>query len=172
MKTIVALMIIGIIGFIQPQNSYAQKKKSKKEKQQEEFAETLKLVESGSFIFVPDRAFPQGGRSIDLTTNYGFLKIMSKNAEADMPYFGRAFQASYGSGEGGMKFEGEMLEKKMEINEKKKSIVYTFEVRNKDYYRIRMTISYGGIASVGITSNYRSFINYNGKISELEEEKE
>ena len=66
MKAIVTLLIVGIIGFIQPQNSYSQKKKNKKEKQQIEFAETLKLVESGSFIFVPDRAFPQGGRSIDL----------------------------------------------------------------------------------------------------------
>ena len=97
---------------------------------------------------------------------------MDENAESDMPFFGRAFQASYGSGEGGMKFKGEMLEKKMEINEKKKSIEYTFEVRDKDYYKIRMSISYGGSTSVGITSNNRSFINYNGKISEPEEENE
>nr|WP_321451720.1 DUF4251 domain-containing protein [uncultured Carboxylicivirga sp.] len=172
MKTILSLLIIGFVGFIQPQYINSQNKKNKQEKRLEEFAETLKLVESGNFIFVPDRAFPQGGRSIDLTTNYGFLKIISETADSDMPYFGRAFQANYGSNDGGMKFKGDMIDKKMEINDKKKSIQFTFEVKDKDSYKVRMDISYGGSTSVGITSNNRSFISYNGKISELEEEEE
>ncbi len=46
-----------------------QDKKTREEKRQEQYEETVQLIENGNFIFEADRAFPQGGASIDLTTN-------------------------------------------------------------------------------------------------------
>jgi len=171
MKTIVAFVILSFVGPFHLQNINAQDKKSRQEKKLEAFKETLELVKTDHFIFVPDRAFPQGGRSIDLTTNYGFIKILNENSEGDMPFFGRGFNVAYG-GDGGINFNGEIINKKMEINEQKKSIQYSFEVKDKDHFRIHMEITYGGGASVNVTSNNRSFISYNGKISKIEEKED
>ncbi len=168
MKTIITLIVISLLGSFQSQNTCAQNKKNKKEKQQEAYTKTLQLVETGQFIFVPNRAYPQGGQSIDLTTNYGFIKIKADKAESDMPYFGRAYSASYG-GEGGMKFIGDMRDKKIKTNEKKKMISYVFEIRDKDTYSVRLEIGYNGNTTANITSNNRSFISYSGEISPLEE---
>lgn len=148
-------------------------KKSKKEKQLEQFTEIQKLINSKQFIFVADRAFPQGGRSIDLTTNYGFIKIMDTETTGDLPFFGRGYTVPYG-GDGGIKFDTTKIEnEKIELNEKKMRILYSFEAKSKDdVYRITMDIGYSGSSSVNVTSNNRSFISYNGQVSEIKKDKE
>lgn len=162
------MLVLGV------QNSSAQKK-NKKERQMEQFAETQKLIDQKEFIFVPDRAFPQGGRSIDLTTNYGFIKIMGEETEADMPFFGRGYSGiGYGGSDSGIKYEKTSIEnEKVEINEKKKKVIYSFEAKSKnDTFRITMDISYSGSTSVSVISNNRSSISYNGTTSIIEKEEE
>ena len=173
MRAIFSIIIVSALMIVSTTDSFAEKKKSKKEKRMEQFAETQKLVDAKQFIFVPDRAFPQGGRSIDLTTNYGFIKVMGTETEGDMPFFGRGFSIPYG-GDGGIKFDKTSIEnEKIEVNEKKMRLRYSFEAKSKDdTYRINMDISYGGNTSVSVTSNNRSHISYNGQISEIEEKEE
>jgi hypothetical protein len=173
MKSLIGLLVLSVFMVLPSENMEAQKKKSKKEKRLEQFAETQKLIDSKAFIFVPDRAFPQGGRSIDLTTNYGFIKVMGTDTEGDMPFFGRGFNVAYG-GDGGIKFDKtELLNETIEVNEKKMRITYNFEAKGKnDTFRISMDISYSGNASVTVISNNRSSISYNGEISKLEEKKD
>lgn len=170
MKSLIGLFILSALLVLPVENLYAQKKKSKKEKRMEQFVETQKLIDNKKFIFVPDRAFPQGGRSIDLTTNYGYIKIMGTETEGDMPFFGRGFSVPYG-GDGGIKFDKTTIKnEKLELNEKKMRISYSFEAQGKnDTFRINMDVSYNGNASVNIISNNRSAISYNGDISVLEE---
>ncbi|TRX64261.1 DUF4251 domain-containing protein [Carboxylicivirga sp. M1479] len=172
MKSLFSILILSSFLLMPNQVALAKDKKSKKEKRMEQFTETKKLVDSKQFIFVPDRAFPQGGRSIDLTTNYGFVKIMDSETEGDMPFFGRGFSVPYGGGEG-IKFDKTSIEnEEIEINEKKMRLTYSFEARgDNDTYRISMDISYGGSTSVSVTSNNRSHISYNGSISKIEEDK-
>ncbi|MCT4587722.1 MAG: DUF4251 domain-containing protein [Carboxylicivirga sp.] len=170
MRSLFNIFILSAIMLVSSTTTFAEKKQKKKEKRMEQFAETKKLVDSKQFIFVPNRAFPQGGRSIDLTTNYGFIKIMGSETEGDMPFFGRAYSASYG-GDGGIKYDKTSIEnEKIEVNEKKMRISYSFEAKGKnDTYRINMEITYGGNASVSVTSNNRAHISYNGDISIIEE---
>lgn len=171
MKAIVSIFLLSSMLLVTTAEASSQKK-TKKERRAEQFAETQKLVDSKQFIFVPDRAFPQGGRSIDLTTNYGFIKIMGEETEGDMPFFGRGFTVPYGGG-GGIKFDKTTIEnEQVQINEKKLRITYSFEAKGKDdHYRVSMDIGYSGNASVNVTSNNRSPISYNGEISEIEEDK-
>jgi len=164
-RTLFVIVVISSISF----TLSAQEKKSKKEIKQEKFDETFELINKGDFKFEAKRAFPQGGRSIDLTTNYGFISVKQDAAEGDLPYFGRAYTASYG-GDGGIKFDGEMLDKKIEVNEKKHRVILSFEVRDKDTYKVTMDIGYNGNTSVSITSNNRSHISYQGEIKKIEKE--
>ena len=174
MKSLINLLVLSALMVIPLKNMNAQKqkKKNKKERRLEQFAETQKLFDSKAFIFVPDRAFPQGGRSIDLTTNYGFIKVMGSETEGDMPFFGRGFSVPYGGGSG-IKFDKTSIKnEKVELNEKKMRISYSFEAQGEnDTFRINMDISYGGNTSVNIISNNRSSISYSGQISKLEEKK-
>jgi len=170
MKTIFSYTILFLALILSSSNIEAQKKKEREIKKNEAFEKTKALVDSAQFIYVPNRAFPQGYQSVDLTSNYGFIKITDNNAEGDMPFFGRGFQAHYGN-EGGIKFNGSMENKKIDINEKKRTITYSFEVKDKDTFRISMEIGYDGNASVSVTSNNRSHISYQGKIDKIKENK-
>lgn len=149
-------------------NASAQDKKSREEKRQTQFAETVKLTESGNFIFEADRALPQSGAPVDLTTNYGFLKIKEDStAVADLPFFGRAYSVDYG-GNGGIEFSGKMEELEYSKNSEKKTISYSFKVKDDDYFRISFDISYSGDASLNVISQNRSSIRYYGDISRPE----
>ena len=170
MKAITMLCIITLVTTFSFQNGLSQDKKSRKAKQEQAIANTKQLIDNGQFIFVPDRAYPQGGTSIDLTTNYGFIKINGDECIGDLPFFGRAYQVDYGSNEGGLVFEGEMLEKEWETNDKKKRYTLSFVVKDKDNYQIHMEIGFEGNTSVNVISNNRSFISYSGQISELKED--
>lgn len=165
-RTLFVIVVITSINF----TLSAQEKKSKKEIKQEKFDQTIELINKGDFKFEAKRAFPQGGRSIDLTTNYGFITLKQTHAEGDLPYFGRAYTASYG-GDGGIKFDSEMVDKKIEVNEKKQRVIISFEVRDKDNYKVTMDVGYNGNTSVSITSNNRSHISYQGEIKKIEKEK-
>jgi hypothetical protein len=147
----------------------AQERKTKKQKKQEQFQETVALVESGNFIFEARRAFPLGGSSVDLTTNYGFLKVNDSIAVADLPYFGRAYRAQYGRN-GGMEFSGEMKNINVSKRPEKMDVTFSFEVKDNDLFRVTMNIGYNGDTSLDIVSNDRSFIRYSGDISAPESE--
>ncbi|MCG8582057.1 MAG: DUF4251 domain-containing protein [Bacteroidales bacterium] len=173
MKSLIGFLVLSALLVLPMESMDAQKKKSKKERRMEQFVETKKLVDSKKFIYVPDRAFPQGGRSIDLTTNYGFIKVMDTETEGDMPFFGRGFSVPYG-GDAGIKFDKtSILNEKIEVNESKMRISYSFEAKGEnDTFRINMDISYSGNASVSVISNNRSSISYNGEISELKDKED
>ncbi len=150
----------------------AQDKKTEEEKRQGQYEETVQLIENGNFIFEADRAFPQGGASIDLTTNYGFLKVNEDStAVGDLPFFGRAFSVDYG-GSGGIDFSGQMQELEYSPDKEKMRISYSFKVKDDDYYQILFDISYNGDASLSVISQNRSAISYHGYISLPEEKQE
>lgn len=157
--------IFGALTFVE-----AQQKMTKAEKRKQQFEETKKLVESRNFIFVADRAFPSGGASIDLTTNYGYLKVKEDStAVGDLPFFGRAFSVDYGGG-GGIEFSGKMEEQESDVHEEKKIITYSFKVKDGDYFQVSLQVSYNGDASLNVISHNRSAIRYQGDVSQPEED--
>ena len=73
------------------------KKELRKQKAAEEFNNTRNLIESGVFRFVPQRAIPTGGRSVDVTSQNAYLNVSNDSAKADLPFFGRAGDVGLGS---------------------------------------------------------------------------
>jgi len=130
LKTLVSSLLLLLVF----SGALAQKKEERKEKRQKAYLECLQLIESGEFKFEAEKAYPQSGSSIDLTTNYGFLTISENKSEADLPFFGRAYRMEYG-GDGGMNFKGKIFNEKFRQNNKKNKATYTFEVKDKENLR-------------------------------------
>lgn len=176
MKAIVRLFVVsGVLMFgvsLWAEAQKSEKKQSKKEardeKKAEQFAQIKDLVESRSFIFNAERAFPSGMRSIDLVSNPGTLKVKDASAEADLPFFGRSYTNHY-SGSTGMDFKGKIENEKVKFNEKKQKVIYTFRVKDSDVYDVTMDITFDGGCSLTINSHGKNSISYGGKIKKIED---
>lgn len=146
-----------------------QKKEERKEKRQKAYIECLELIESGEFKFEAEKAYPQGGSSIDLTTNYGFIKVSDNKSTGDLPFFGRAYSIEYG-GEGGINFKGEIINKELTRDDKKMRVNYNFEVEDKEIFTVIMEVFSKKSATVIIRVQSKSHISYSGKIIELKKD--
>ena len=161
-------VLITTAGFSQEKT----KKELKAERKIEKQKQTEALVNSKEFLFTARTAMPQGGRSINLTTNPGSVEFHPDMIKSDMPYFGTVTgAAAYGGHDGGMKFEGKP--EGYTVTAKKNGYQVNAEVRGEnDTYRLSLSVSSEGSSSLSITSNNRSVISYNGEISAPEKPKE
>jgi hypothetical protein len=144
------------------------KKELKAERKIEKQKQTEVMVNSKEFIFTARTAMPQGGRSVNLSTNPGSVKFHPDLIKSDMPYFGRVTgSVAYGGRDGGMKFEGKPDE--YTVTRGKKNYLIIAEVKGEnDLFRLSLSVSFEGSASLSITSNNRSVITYSGEISAVE----
>jgi len=169
MKTNILLLVIATL-IVMPLHAQS-KKELKKQKAAEEFAETKSLVESGSFRFDAIRAFSSNGRTINLTSHTAIVEISNDSAQADLPFFGTAGSMAYSAESGGIQFDGIMEGVKLIVNENKRRINLLFSVKDgRDMYKCIFTITGKSSSSLGITSNLRSSMSYDGSISTLKED--
>ena len=96
MKNVRLFWLLGIVLVIAGQSLCAQTKKEKREQKEKEVKE---LIESKRFTIDVNRAIPMGGRSLNLTSPYS-LEMRGDSAISYLPYFGRAYSAPYGGGDG------------------------------------------------------------------------
>jgi hypothetical protein len=167
MKTKAFLLIfflaIGLTGALAQEKSKKEQRKERKLEQQKQIAT---MVNSKAFVFVANRALPQGYKTVDLTTNSNSLKFYPEMIESYMPYFGRAYNVKWGS-DTGIKFEGKPDE--FTVATVKRGYEVKAKVRSQyDYFDLYMTIGFDGNASLTITSNNRSMISYYGNIESPE----
>ncbi len=167
MKTLVLSFFLSfsmLIGFAQEKTKQQLKEERKLAKQKEVDA----LVNFKEFEFTGVMAYPQGGRSIDLTTNSNYLRFKKDSIHSEMPYFGRAYSGVAYGGRGGLDFKGPIRD--YSISKGKKSYIIKAEVRDtSDSYTIILTVFFEGNASLSISSSNRSSINYSGNIDKLKE---
>jgi hypothetical protein len=157
----VLLMLFSFFSF----DGFAQEKTKKELKQEGELQkqkETEVLINAKNFVFDAEKAYPQGGRMLNLDYNTYSLKFNSDNVVCDLPFFGRAYNVGYGS-DGGIKFEGKPENITIENKGKKYIVKATIKGEN-DVYDILFTIFYDGGTTLNINSNNRASISYDGKI--------
>ncbi|HEY5826422.1 MAG TPA: DUF4251 domain-containing protein [Cyclobacteriaceae bacterium] len=140
--------------------STAQSKKEKKAIQ----AEAIKTaVDARRFIFQAQTASPTGSGIKQLSTGYYFT-VLPDSIISNLPYFGRAHQASMASQDVGMKFTS--LKFNYTVKNTKKGgwdiKIQTDDVKGAP--QVFLTISTSGTTSVRISSNDRQSISYNGYI--------
>ncbi len=147
--------------------SYAQEKSKRqlrKERSVEKQNEITSLIDSKKFVFIGRTAFPQGFRTIDLTTNQNYVKFEGDTIKSAMPFFGRGYSGIGYGNDGGLNFEGKP--KKFTIEKNKKGYEINAVVKGmNDEFRLFLTVSMEGYATLIINSNNRSPITYYGEIS-------
>jgi hypothetical protein len=167
MKTVFVVLFLSLNSV----TSFAQEKTKDQLKEEQKAAkqkEIALLLESREFKFEANMAYPQGSRTVDLTTNPNFLKFEKDSINSEMPFFGTAYSGvGYNSGNGGLYFKGK--EQKYSLVKDKKSYNIKCDVKDiNDSYSIRLTVFFEGNASLVINSNKRSSITYRGKVYKLD----
>jgi hypothetical protein len=137
------------------------------EKKAADFEKVATLIESGNFQFTVRNASPAGGRTIQITSEYT-LEARKGEYEARLPYFGRAYSASYG-GDGGIEFKGKPQDFQLARNERKSTLRASFTIDGEsDQYQLRLEVGASGFGNLLVSSQKRQNISYYGQVSELE----
>ena len=163
-KSLICLFFVGLVfnsGFAQEMS----KKELKEKEQAERSEETLALIESKTFTFEARTAIASGGRTVNLTSNQNFIKFSPDMVESEMPFFGQATGAGhYGADDAGLNFKGRP--EKYSVEKKKRNYRIKMEVKDsKDSYHVNLSVEMEGSSTVTLTSNRKSVMTYNGRIS-------
>jgi hypothetical protein len=160
------LLIIGLIFSLVTVNAQDDKKQSRKEKKATKEAaqieEVKSLLESKMYTFSATQALPSGMRSVNLDGSFS-AKIKNDSIFCYLPFYGRAYSASYGSSDGPFTFDLPMENYDMKKSDKGYDI--KFDVKNKnDHINFNLKIGVTGSSSLILTSTNRQSISYHGNI--------
>jgi len=126
--------------------------------------ELTQKVQSKDFTVSVNTVDPMRMRQHYLTSEYD-LRIKNDSAFAYLPYFGVAYSAPYGGGEGGIKFAEPMLNYSVKSNKKSTGWDIYFKIKDKDnVYEIYMNIFNNGSSMFTVNSFNRDPITFNGEI--------
>jgi len=169
----VLILLISISFFISNDMIAQSKKELRKQQQKEDYKQTKELIENQDFVFEADWATSYKGRRVNVAGDRYTLIIKSDATEAYLPFYGRAYSGTAYGGDGGIKFEVEGVSYDINHNDKKTKTKIKFEVKHKsENYDIFLTVYSNGNANLSISSNNRSNMTYDGKITQYKEEEE
>jgi Domain of unknown function (DUF4251) len=135
---------------------------------QDKTAAIKNLVDSGEFIFHAQTAMPSSGPTKQLTSEYDVR--LSKNAfVSHLPYFGRAYSAPYGSGDGGFNFTSKDF---AYSSKTRKKGGWEISITPKDVTDVReflLTVSENGYGTLQAMSNNRRPISFTGYVTDLKQ---
>lgn len=149
----IALLCVG-------QSLFAQSKQDRKEQKEKAVKE---IVDSDRIKIDVDRAVPMAGRSVNLTSPYS-LEMHGDSILSFLPYFGRAYAAPYGGGEG-LTFK-EVATEKEQTSKKKGRSEIKFRVKTQeDVYTFRMEVYPNGSATINVTPVNKQAITFYGDVA-------
>ena len=147
---------------------YAQEKRSKRERRQEEKEKVQGMVDAQEYKFVAQFALPMSGRSINLASMYDMV-VTKDSVMAYLPYFGRAYVAPANPSEGGIKFQSADFDYTLK-EAKKGGWTARIAVREAHHhYEITLNITTTGSANLSVSDNTRQPISFSGKIEARKE---
>lgn len=124
------------------------------------------LIDAKRFVVQVQSVSPARGGLRQLTPGYTFT-ILPDSILSELPYFGRAHQASINPSDAGIKFTSTDFQ--YEVKNRKKG-GWDLKIRPKDNgkaHQFFITISTTGHASMRVSSSDRESISYNGFIEEV-----
>jgi hypothetical protein len=164
MKTKISFIMILISLILTSAN--AQEKSKKEIKEEEKLQKQMQidtLVNSKVFVFVAKFALPTGGKQINLSTNPNYIKFNPDLLDGDMPFFGTAYSGIGYGGDNGIKFRDKPETYTVEKTQKNFQVDAKVKGEN-DVYKLSLSVSFEGNASLSIISNNRATISYQGEI--------
>ena len=166
----IGLFILSLTTIQAQETEKKSKKELKAEKKAQQIVETKALVESNSFIFAATNVNPMKGRSINLTTEYD-VKIVSDSIFSYLPYYGRAYTASYGGTDSPMTFDSPADSYTMEETNKGYRVKVSAKNGN-DRVEFTFHISETGSTTLNVSSINRQSISYYGNLEKIEKKEE
>jgi hypothetical protein len=120
-------------------------------------------VQTKEFVFKAQTVMPMSGGSRQLTTEYD-VKFLGDSIVSYLPYFGRAYTASYSSQDGGINFTSTKFDYKAKAGKKGAWEVTVKPKDAKEIQEMNFTISENGSASLRVTSTNKQPISFHGHI--------
>ena len=153
-KTISHIFLFIIVTCALPASIFGQDKK----------AATKAMIDSRHFTFHAQTAIPLSGRSKQLTTEY-YLTVLGDSIVSELPYYGRAYSAGYGTNEGGFSFTTTKFEYTSTPTKKGGWDITIKPKDQKDLRQFSLSVSATGYGNLQALSNNRQPISYHGYIS-------
>lgn len=134
----------------------------------ENYDQLAEVVEGRKFAIQNSWAMPLGRNQIDLIGNANFIRFEGDSVDIFLPYFGvRHSGGTYGSGEGGIKYEGPLKKFSSSENEDK-NIILKFEGKDDtETLDFTVTLYPSGRTHTSVNSSQRNAISYRGELREL-----
>lgn len=137
----------------------------------QEKGEKLKaMMEQQNYVFNATSATSQGGRTIQLTSEYD-LKVSKDTVKSYLPFFGRAFSAPYNPTDDGIKFESRNFSYSKTFKKKKGWSILIKPEDVDTVNSLRLSVSESGYGTLSIISNQRSPISFYGYVTAPEKKK-
>ncbi len=149
----VAAVHSGLVGRAQDSNSSAS-------------TDIKSLIEAQRFIIDVQSVSPLRGGIRQLSPSYIF-SVTPDTVSTELPYFGRAYQASINPSDAGIKFTS--LSYQYTVKEKKRG-GWDINIKPKDVPKvpqINLSVSPNGTTSIRITPTDRQSISYSGKMKSI-----
>jgi competence protein ComGC len=158
------LMLLSLISVLFITNLHAQGSKQQKQNAKEDAVKVL--IDSQRYVFEAQTASPMSGRTKQLSFGYDLI-VKKDTLESYLPYFGRAYTVPIGSGDGGINFKTADFEYTIK-DAKKGGWDITIKTKTaQDVYRLTLSISKSGYATLQVSSNNRQAISFYGYIEEI-----
>lgn len=165
MKNVKLFWLLGIVLVLAGQSLCAQTKKEKREQKAKEVKE---LIDSKRFTVDVNRAIPMGGRSLNLTSPYS-LEMRGDSAISYLPYFGRAYSAPYGGGDG-LRFEKSITDYQTSFNKKGTAQIQFRTRTDDDTYAFNVEVFPNGSATITVIPVNKQSITFYGELAPAKKE--
>jgi hypothetical protein len=153
MKQSLRILLLLFVGFAGISNVNAQEANSS----------TLKnILATKSFVFKAQSAWPLQGTVIQLNSGYD-VRVLQDSINTYLPYFGRAFTASYNA-EGGISFTSKKFDYRLREKQKGGWELTIRPSDHRDVLEMNYSVSANGYATLQVISNSRQAISYYGII--------
>jgi hypothetical protein len=120
-------------------------------------------ITSKRFVFVAQTAFPIGGATRQLTSNFD-LRVAGDSLISYLPYFGRAYNPPM-PGEGGFRFTSTNFKYSSKAKKKDSWEISLEPTDQRDVRKMILRIFENGSATLQVNSNDRQPISFSGYIS-------
>ncbi len=158
-KSILFILIV----LLQHSQGYAQTKAEKKAAHE---AQVKQLVESQNFIFLAQTMYPQGGRSRQIIADNYTVVVLTDSVISDLPYIGKAYSATPGSSDGGIRFTSVKFDYVMSPGKKSGWNISIKPTDQSDVREMSFIITESGSTTINVLSNNRQSISFLGTIEE------
>ena len=158
---ILSLVFLACCGGMQ----VVQAQSTRQEKDSIKTARISALIDQQEFVFKADMAYPMGGRSKNLSSDYYDLRVSKDTVVAYLPYYGRAYSAPIDPSKGGIQFTSTNFDYSV-VPAKKGGWNITIKTKDGgDAQQLFLSVSTSGYANLQVSSVSRQSISFSGRIS-------